>query len=178
MLNITVAGKKIRPGGRAFVIAEAAVKHNGDLATALEDVPVGYSDHSQNIFVPIAAIAKGAAVIQKHFTLNNDMPGPDHILSLNPGNFRRMVKGIRAVEQSKGSFRKAPAPSERNLLRDGRGSLVALKDIAPGETITKSALTAIKPADGLPPKYPDAISRKKTGTAIGKSQPIQWWDIA
>jgi N,N'-diacetyllegionaminate synthase len=142
------------------------------------DVPVGYSDHSVDIFVPVAAVTMGASVIEKHFTLGNDMPGPDHALSLDPNNFSKMVQGIRAVEKAKGSFVKQPAPTEVNLVHDGRRSLVALKEIKPGQRITRSALTAIKPASGISPDHLDAIIGKRAKKTIKKSKPVRWNDLA
>ena len=142
------------------------------------DVPVGYSDHSVDIFVPIAAVAMGASAIEKHFTLGNDMPGPDHALSLDPNDFRKMVQGIRAVEKAKGSSVKQPAPTELNLIHDGRRSLVALKEIKPGQRITSSAVTAIKPASGISPDHLGALIGRIARKAIKKSMPIQWSDVA
>lgn len=142
------------------------------------DVPVGYSDHSVDIFVPIAAVTMGAAVIEKHFTLDNDMPGPDHALSLDPNDFSKMVQGIKAVEKAKGSFAKQPAPTEVDLIHDGRRSLVALKQIKPGQRISRAAVTAIKPGGGISPAHLSAIIGKKAKKTIKKSRPIQWRDFA
>jgi len=139
--------------------------------------PVGYSDHSQDIFVPIAAATLGAAVIEKHFTLDNNMPGPDHVLSLDPENFRRMVEGIRAVEKALGSFKKKPALSELPLLRDGRRGLVAARNIPKGRKITREMVKAIKPADGISPKYLNVVLEKKAQCDIIRAQPIKWDDI-
>ena len=75
----------------------------------------GYSDHSLGIYVPLAAAALGAKVIEKHFTLDNDMPGPDHQLSLNPDDFTQMVEGVRAVERSMGNPQKTPVGAEMEL---------------------------------------------------------------
>lgn len=120
------------------------------MATAF-GVPVGYSDHTPGIEVPLAAVALGACVIEKHLTLDCSLPGPDHRASLEPEGFSAMVRGIRTVESALGHGRKVPAASEVNTASVARKSLVAARDI-PADTVLTEELIAIRrPGTGLPP---------------------------
>ncbi len=114
-------------------------------------LPVGLSDHSEGIAVPIAATALGACVIEKHFTLNRDLPGPDHKASIEPDSLCRMVEGIRQIEVALGHGRKEPAEAERHNLHVVRKSLVAERDIPAGASITADALGIKRPGTGLSP---------------------------
>lgn len=115
------------------------------------DLPVGYSDHTEGIAVPIAAVALGAQVIEKHFTLNRTLPGPDHKASLEPDDLAAMVRSIREVEAALGSGRKIPTPSELKNRNIARKSLVATEDIAKGSVLTEENMTAKRPGDGISP---------------------------
>lgn len=117
------------------------------------NLPCGLSDHTEGIAVPIAAAALGAPVIEKHMTLDRSLPGPDHSASLEPTEFKAMVKAIRQVEQSLGSPDKQPAPSERKNLPVVRKRLVAKRAIRAGEPFTEENLTAKRPGDGLSPVH-------------------------
>jgi len=112
---------------------------------------VGYSDHSLGQTVAVAAVARGACVIEKHFTLSRSRPGPDHPASLEPDELTAMVCGIRDVEIALGRPEKAPAPAELGNLSIARRSLVAARPIRRGEILTPDAMTAKRPADGLSP---------------------------
>jgi N,N'-diacetyllegionaminate synthase len=114
-------------------------------------VPVGYSDHTTGIEIPMAAVALGACVIEKHFTLDRDLPGPDHRASLEPAELRAMIEGIRKVEAALGDGRKAPASSELDTARIARRSLVAVGDISAGSRIVREMIAAKRPGTGLPP---------------------------
>lgn len=114
-------------------------------------LPVGYSDHTEGITVPIAAVARGAVVIEKHFTLDRTLPGPDHKASLEPADLRQMVAAIRGVEQVLGSGRKHPAPSELKNMSVARKSLVAACSITSGELFTAENLAVKRPGNGLSP---------------------------
>ncbi len=116
-------------------------------------LPVGYSDHTEGIAIPVAAAALGATVIEKHFTLDRKLPGPDHKASLEPDELAHMVRAIRQVEQSLGSRRKAPTPSELKNLPVARKSLVAARAIAPGEAFTAENLAIKRPGAGISPLY-------------------------
>jgi N-acetylneuraminate synthase len=116
-------------------------------------LPVGLSDHTLGIAVSIAAAARGAAVIEKHFTLNRNLPGPDHKASLEPGELKEMVLSIRRVEKALGSPCKVPAPSELRNRDVARKSLVAARSIKKGEPFTESNLTVKRPGNGIPPVH-------------------------
>lgn len=120
------------------------------MATAF-GLPVGYSDHTLGVAVPIAAAARGAVVIEKHFTIDRAMMGPDHAASLEPGELRYMVEAIRVVESALGSPLKGPSREEVANRLIARRSVVATRPIAKGEIIALDALTAKRPGDGMSP---------------------------
>lgn len=115
------------------------------------DLPVGYSDHSEGISVPIAAVALGARVIEKHFTLDKNMEGPDHIASLEPHELKVMVKSIREVECALGSSVKKPSGIELANKKVAHKSLAAKFDIKKGEVFTEENLCAMRPGTGISP---------------------------
>ncbi len=120
-------------------------------------VDVGYSDHTLGIEVPIAAVAMGAKVIEKHFTLDKSMQGPDHKASLNPSELKEMVKAIRNIEKALGSGIKKPTLSEKPNIKIARKSIVASKDIKKGEVLSEENLTIKRPASGINPMRWDEI---------------------
>ena len=111
----------------------------------------GYSDHTEGIAVPVAAAALGAVVVEKHFTMDRNLPGPDHKASLEPDELAEMVLGVRRVEQALGSAFKAVAPSEEKNRAIARKSLVAARAIAKGERFTGENLTVKRPGTGVSP---------------------------
>lgn len=113
--------------------------------------PVGYSDHTQGIEISLAAVAMGAKVIEKHFTLDRNMPGPDHKASLEPQELKAMVRGIRKIERAKGSEIKEPAVSEVKNRTVARKSIVAAQNILAGEEFTQYNLTTKRPGNGISP---------------------------
>lgn len=115
------------------------------------DVAVGYSDHTQGIEVPIAAAALGASVIEKHFTLDRNMEGPDHRASLEPWELQAMVRAIRNIEQALGDGQKIPSESEIKNIGIARKSVVAQCDIKAGEKFTEVNLTTKRPGTGINP---------------------------
>lgn len=121
---------------------------------------VGYSDHTQGIEVPIAAVALGARIIEKHFTLDQSMPGPDHKASLEPGQLAAMVKAIRNIEMAMGNGVKAPSPSEIGNLPIVRKSLVAIRPIRIGEPFSPHNIGAKRPGTGISPMCLDEIVGK------------------
>jgi N-acetylneuraminate synthase len=124
-------------------------------------LPVGYSDHTEGITVPIAAVALGACLIEKHFTLDRNLPGPDHQASLEPQELLEMVRSIRRTEAAIGEFFKIPSPSEMNNFFIARRSLVAAEDIEIGEPFTENNLAIKRPAGGMSPmEYWDLIGKK------------------
>ena len=112
---------------------------------------VGYSDHTKGIEVPIAAVALGATVIEKHFTLDNNMIGPDHKASLQPDELKKMVKSIRNIELSLGDGRKVVANSEKENMSIARKSIVAKKSIRKGQLLSEENITVKRPGDGISP---------------------------
>ena len=114
-------------------------------------LPVGYSDHTLGTEVSIAAVALGATVIEKHFTLDRKLPGPDHAASLEPAELAAMVRAIRNIEQALGHALKAPAPAEASNRVIARRSIVAARPIARGEVLSRDALAFKRPGQGLSP---------------------------
>jgi N,N'-diacetyllegionaminate synthase len=114
-------------------------------------VKAGYSDHTPGIEVPVAAVAMGAAVIEKHFTLDKNMEGPDHKASLEPDEFAAMVRAIRNIEKALGSSEKRPSPSEIKNMIIARKSIVAARDITKGEIFTEDNITVKRPGNGISP---------------------------
>ncbi|MDP2715673.1 N-acetylneuraminate synthase [Rheinheimera sp.] len=131
---------------------EINLKAMDTLAHAFK-LPVGYSDHSEGITVPIAAVARGAIVIEKHFTLDKNMDGPDHKASLEPGELKTMVSAIRNVELALGLGVKAPTASEIKNKVVARKSLVAATDINKGEAFSRHNLAIKRPGAGISPFY-------------------------
>ena len=120
-------------------------------------LPVGYSDHTQGIAVPVAAVALGAVVIEKHLTLDRSLPGPDHVASLEPGEFARMVADIRIVCEALGDSTKVPTVAELENARVARKSIVAARDIAAGERLSAENLTTKRPGTGISPMRWDSV---------------------
>jgi len=123
-------------------------------------VSIGYSDHSCGIEVPIAAVALGAHVIEKHLTLDRGMPGPDHGASLEPSEFTAMVRAVRNIEQAMGDGIKRPSASEDKNRVVVRKSLVAAKPIKAGEAFTPHNITAKRPGSGISPMRWDEVMNK------------------
>ncbi|MDE6577294.1 MAG: N-acetylneuraminate synthase [Muribaculaceae bacterium] len=119
--------------------------------------PVGYSDHTRGIEIPLAAVAMGAKVIEKHFTLDRDMEGPDHKASLNPEELSEMVTSVRHIEMALGNGIKEIAPSERENMTAARKSIVAACQIKKGEVFTEKNLTVKRPGNGISPMLWDSI---------------------
>lgn len=118
---------------------------------------VGYSDHTLGIEVPVAAAALGAQVIEKHFTLDKNLPGPDHRASLDPAELAAMVKAVRHIETALGSGEKKVAESERPNIEVARKSIVAARTIAKGETFTEENITVKRPGNGISPMLWDSV---------------------
>ena len=124
-------------------------------------INIGYSDHTKGIDVPIAAVAIGATLLEKHFTLNRKMKGPDHLSSLEPDEFTRMVKSIRIIEKSLGDEKKILNKKEKNNKKIIRKSIYASKNIKIGEYFTERNLTTKRPAAGVSPmKWNKFINKK------------------
>lgn len=120
-------------------------------------VKVGYSDHTPGIAIPMAAVALGATVIEKHFTLDRSLPGPDHLASLEPAELAAMVSGIRHVEEALGDGIKRPTPSELRNRPIARKSIVAARDIRAGEVYSAENLAVKRPGTGISPMRWDEV---------------------
>lgn len=142
-------------------------------------VKVGYSDHTQGLEVPVAAVALGARVIEKHFTLDRKLAGPDHGASLEPDELRSMVRAIRNIESALGDGIKQPSFSERKNLVAVRKSIFAAQSIRTGDLFTEEALTVKRPAEGLSPMLWDQVIGKRAprnysvGEAIVLDNPLE-----
>lgn len=124
-------------------------------------LPVGYSDHSDGISIPLAAVAMGATIIEKHFTLDKKMNGPDHAASLEPSQLTEMIKGIRSIEKALGSSIKRPTKSEFSNRIVARKSLIASTNINTGELFSTTNIAILRPGQGISPMlYWDLLEKK------------------
>ncbi|MHB8108790.1 MAG: N-acetylneuraminate synthase [Syntrophorhabdaceae bacterium] len=131
------------------------------IRNAFPGITVGYSDHTVGIEVPIAAVALGATVIEKHFTLDRHLPGPDHRASLEPLELTAMISGIRNIEKALGTGIKKPSPAELRNRPVVRKSIIAALPVNKGETFTEMNLTVKRPGTGINPmRWDEMISRK------------------
>ncbi|PPR48339.1 MAG: N,N'-diacetyllegionaminic acid synthase [Alphaproteobacteria bacterium MarineAlpha5_Bin8] len=144
-----------------------------DMMKKRYSLEVGLSDHTLGIEVPIAAVAMGATTIEKHFTVNRNLSGPDHFASLDPKNLKKMIESIRNVEIAKGMQTKKISKSEIKNIKIGRKSIVASKKIMKGEIFTKNNLTIKRPGIGISPKYYDKILGKKANFIFEKDDLIK-----
>lgn len=136
-------------------------------------VRVGYSDHTPGIEVPTAAVALGASVIEKHFTLDRSMPGPDHKASLEPGELAAMVRAIRNIERALGDGVKRPTARELEIAPIGRKSIVATRDIATGEVFSTDNLTTKRPGSGVSPMRWDQVLGQRAKRAFAADELIE-----
>jgi N-acetylneuraminate synthase/N,N'-diacetyllegionaminate synthase len=136
--------------------------------------PVGYSDHTLGLTVPIAAVALGAKVIEKHFTLDRELPGPDHRASATPEELKLFVENIKDVLKLLGSSIKNPTKSEAQCIRLGRKSIVARTDIKKSSKINKDMLIIKRPGTGIYPRYLDKIIGRVAKRDIPKDAIIKW----
>jgi len=138
---------------------------------------VGYSDHTIGINIPLAAVALGAKVIEKHFTLDKNMEGPDHAVSADSDDLERLVFGIREIEESFGTGVKVPSKDEIEMRRSFRKSIVAIANIKKGATITPEMLSVKRPGTGISPKYFDFIAGRKAERNLSKDDLITMDDF-
>jgi len=136
--------------------------------------PVGYSDHTMGIEVSIAAVALGACIIEKHFTVDRSLPGPDHQASLVPDELAALVRGIRNTEAALGDGCKRPAMSEANTAAAARRSLVAARDLPAGIQLTDDLLALRRPGTGLPPSARPYVVGRKLRRAVLKGTQLMW----
>ena len=135
-------------------------------------LPVGFSDHTMSIVVPAAAVARGACVIEKHFTLSRKLKGPDHPYALEPDELKQMVKAIRDVDASLGSPIKKMIPEEEKDAR--RNSVIAKVNIRRGSKLTKDMVVITRPAYGIKPKYLDIVIGREAKRDVKKDEAITW----
>lgn len=135
-------------------------------------VEIGYSDHTLGIEVPIAAAALGAIVIEKHFTLDRAMPGPDHAASLEPDELKAMVTAIQNIQRALGDGRKQPSAAELATRKVARKSIVAAKAISAGETLTEDNLTVKRAEGGISPMLWDTVLGTLSNQSYCEDQPI------
>ena len=138
---------------------------------------VGWSDHMEGSIVSIAAVARGAQIIEKHYTLDRSLPGPDHAASLEPEEFRRFVDALRTTEAALGSGVKAPSAAEQDVAKVARRSLTAAIDIPAGEIITADMISTRRPGDGLPPKREQEVLGRRAARMITAGSTIKWEDV-
>ncbi len=136
--------------------------------------PVGLSDHTTGIEVAIAAVARGAAIVEKHFTLDKGLPGPDHRASLDPGELASLVRAVRRVEAALGDGQKQPTPSEADTRRVARKSLVAARHIHPGERLSADLITIKRPGTGISPADLDSALGRTVVRALAADEVIDW----
>ena len=139
-------------------------------------LPVGLSDHSEGITAAAMAVAMGAVVVEKHFTLDRDLPGPDHKASVNPEQLRALVRTIREAEEMMGSADKCLRSIEEQVVKSVRRSLVATRDIAAGETITLDMIVPLRPEDGIPVRDVDKVVGASAWRAFAAGEVLRWDD--
>jgi N-acetylneuraminate synthase/N,N'-diacetyllegionaminate synthase len=137
-------------------------------------VPVGFSDHTEGLEASLAAVSLGASVIEKHFTLDKNMPGPDQKLSLDPHEFSNLSKQIRLIDNSLGVPRLKPLKSEKKFQKNMRKSVAASIDIPKNTVITNSMLNLIRPATGISPLSQNKIIGKKIKNSVKKGTILKW----
>lgn len=140
--------------------------------------PVGYSDHTTGIEIAVAAVAMGAVVIEKHFTLDKKMDGPDHKASLQPDEFKEMVRSIRNIEIALGDGRKVPAPCEMKNMQVTRKSIVSRIEIKQGEALSLENTVIKRPGNGIQPCDLDKILGRTVKMTIQPDQVITWENLS
>jgi len=136
-------------------------------------LPVGLSDHTPGIAVPVAAVALGAVLIEKHLTLSRAEGGPDHAFSLEPKEFKTLVEAVRMAETSLGQIQYGPTPNELSTL-PFRRSLFVVRDVRKGEPFTVDNVRSIRPANGLHPRHLPEVLGRQAGRDIERGTPLTW----
>ena len=140
-------------------------------------LPTGYSDHAQGVEIAIAAVAMGARVVEKHFTLDRNMRGPDHKASLEPGELKAMVKAIRNVEKAIGDGIKRPTEREEEMKRIARRSLVTRRTIKENEKIALEDIVIRRPGTGISPEFRDRVAGLEARRNINVNSVLMWEDL-
>lgn len=139
---------------------------------------IGYSDNGESTLVDLVAASIGAEIIEKHFTLDKKMSGPDHSFSIDPDGLKTLVSQLKTISKMKGNGIKTPRESELKMRSAIRKSLTAKKRIRQGETITSELISVKRPAEGIEPKYFQQIIGKKATKDIEEDSAIKWYDIS
>jgi len=137
-------------------------------------LPVGYSDHTQGTHIAAAAVAMGAEILEKHFTLDQNLPGPDHQASLSPSELHAYIRQVRDIEVALVTGEKTPVASELPVRELVRRSVVAAVDILQGQTVTNDMLEILRPGTGIAPSDMEGIHGKKASQFIACGTPLQW----
>ena len=145
------------------------------LAEAFQ-VPAGLSDHTRGVAIPIAAVALGACIIEKHFTLSRSEPGPDSVFSLEPHEFKAMVDGVRMAEKALGQVHYGLSTQDRSS-RVFRRSLYITQDLKAGESLSEANIRSIRPGYGLAPKYFKEILGRRAAFDLPRGTPLEWKHI-
>ncbi len=145
-----------------------------DTLRARFNVPVGLSDHTLGIEIALAAVARGAAVLEKHLTLDRALPGPDHRASLEPTDFAALVRGARAIESALGDGDKRPMPSELDTRAVARRSLVAARGIRAGERLTRELVAVKRPGTGIPPGELERVLGCRATRDLAADELLDW----
>jgi N,N'-diacetyllegionaminate synthase len=140
-------------------------------------IPVGYSDHTAGVAVSVAAVAMGATVIEKHFTLDRNLPGPDHKASLEPDELALMIQHIRNVERALGSDKKEPVPNELPVRTLVRRSLTTVRPIGKGQPLTRDSVALLRPGTGIAPKDLSKAIGKKAVRDLDAGVTLGWSDL-
>ncbi len=139
--------------------------------------PTGYSDHTQGIHIAVMAAAMGARVIEKHFTLDKTMPGPDHKASLSVAELKEMVRAVRDVETAMGDGSKRPSRSEMDTRRAARKSIVINKPLRKGTRLKREDMEIRRPGTGIAPKYMEQLEGKYLLRNVEQETVLQWEDV-
>lgn len=185
MLDIAGAVEHIRSsGGRDIILLQCVSNYPAHPSTvnlrsmaalsAAFQTPAGFSDHTLDYTAAIVAIALGACIIEKHFTLDKNLPGPDHAMSLTPADFADFVRTVRLAESTLGDGIKKPHPSEIAVQTAVRRSLVSARLIVKGESLTDENVTLKRPAAGIDPRLWEAVRNRRVNRTIEKDVPITW----
>ena len=137
-------------------------------------LPVGLSDHTLGLEVALAAVGRGAAIVEKHLTLDKALPGPDHRASLDPAEMAALVRGIRTVESALGDGDKRPAPSELDTRRVARKSVVAARALRAGERLTAGDVAIKRPGTGIPPGELDRVLGRRLRRDVAVDEVLEW----
>jgi N-acetylneuraminate synthase/N,N'-diacetyllegionaminate synthase len=141
-------------------------------------LPAGFSDHTPGLETACAAVARGAAVLEKHLTLDKSLPGPDHKASLEPAEFKALVEAVRRVEAMLGDGVKRPAPCEAGNRAVARRSLVAARALPAGHVLAAADLLAKRPGTGIPPDRAPSLVGRRLKRGVAADEPLSWEALA